>query len=89
MVVFVGIPDWVTAMPVPIGPTILSEKTITRSFMGTTRLSVDVPRLVTLYQKNHLKLDELITARYPISQINDAIEATQSGTVLRNVILFD
>jgi Zn-dependent alcohol dehydrogenase len=87
-VVFVGIPDWVTATPVPIGPTILSEKTITGSLMGTTRLSVDVPWLVALYEDNRLKLDELITARYPLSQINDAIEATQSGTALRNVILF-
>jgi NDMA-dependent alcohol dehydrogenase len=89
MVVLVGIPDWITAMPVPIGPTILSEKTITGSLMGTTRLSVDVPRLVALYEDNRLKLDELITARYSLSQINDAIETTQSGTVLRNVILFD
>jgi Zn-dependent alcohol dehydrogenase len=57
--------------------------------MGTTRLSVDVPRLVALYEDKRLKLDELITARYSLSQINDAIEATESGTVLRNVILFD
>jgi S-(hydroxymethyl)glutathione dehydrogenase/alcohol dehydrogenase len=76
-------------MPVPIGPTVVSEKTITGSLMGTTRLSVDVPRLVALYEDKRLKLDELITARYALSQINDAIEATESGTVLRNVILFD
>jgi NDMA-dependent alcohol dehydrogenase len=88
-VVLVGIPDWTTAMPVPIGPTVVSEKTITGSCMGTTRLSVDVPWLVALYEDKRLKLDELITARYPLGQINDAIEATESGTVLRNVILFD
>jgi Zn-dependent alcohol dehydrogenase len=44
---------------------------------------------VALYEDKRLKLDELITARYALSQINDAIEATESGTVLRNVILFD
>jgi NDMA-dependent alcohol dehydrogenase len=88
-VVLVGIPDWTTAMPVPIGSTVVSEKTITGSLMGTTRLSVDVPRLVALYEDKRLKLDELITARYALSQINDAIEATESGAVLRNVILFD
>ncbi len=88
-VVLVGIPDWTTAMPVPIGPTVVSEKTITGSLMGTTRLSVDVPRLVALYEDKRLKLDELITARYSLSQINDAIEVTESGTALRNVILFD
>lgn len=88
-IVLVGVPDWISAMQVPIGPTILSEITITGSEMGTTRLSVDVPRLVALYEDNRLKLDELITARYSLSQINDAIEAAESGTVLRNVILFD
>jgi Zn-dependent alcohol dehydrogenase len=88
-IVLVGIPDWVTTTPVPIGLTILSEKTITGSLMGSTRLSVDVPHLVALYQDKRLKLDELITARYALSQINEAIEATESGTVLRNIILFD
>ncbi len=87
-IVFVGIPDWVTAIPIPIGRTILSEKTITGSLMGTTRLSVDVPRLVKLYEDGRLKLDELISARYPLDQINDAIKATQSGSSLRNAILF-
>ena len=57
--------------------------------MGTTRLSVDVPRLVAMYEGKRLKLDELITARYPLQQINDAIAATESGAALRNVILFD
>ena len=32
---------------------------------------------------------ELITARYPLSQINEAIAATESGMVLRNVITFE
>ena len=89
MVVLVGIPDWRSTMPVPIGPTVLTEKTITGSLMGTTRLSVDIPWLVALYKDKRLKLDELITNRYPLDQINDAIEATESGSVLRNVILFD
>jgi len=88
-ILLVGIPDWKTGMSLPIGLTILSEKTVSGSFMGTTRLSVDVPRLVALYEDKRLKLDELITARYPLSQINDAIAATESGTVLRNVIIFD
>jgi Zn-dependent alcohol dehydrogenase len=89
MVVFVGIPDWNSMASIPIGATIAAEKTVTGSLMGTTRLRVDVPWLVTLYEAQRLKLDELITARYPLSQINDAIAATESGASLRNVIVFD
>jgi Zn-dependent alcohol dehydrogenase len=58
------------------------------SKMGAARLSVDVPRLVALYQQGRLKLDELITARYPLERINDAIAAVNQGAALRNVIVF-
>lgn len=64
------------------------EKILTGSFMGTTNLSVDVPKLVALYQAGQLKLDELITARYPLDQINTAIESLLKGESLRNIIVF-
>ena len=64
------------------------ERMLTSSGMGTTRLSVDVPRLVSLYQSGRLKLDELITGRYPLEQINEAIESVERGEALRNVIMF-
>jgi len=56
--------------------------------MGSTRLGVDVLWLVGLYQQGRLKLDELITARYPLERINEAIAAMESGEALRNVITF-
>ncbi len=58
------------------------------SKMGSTRLQVDVPRLVELYQQGRLKLDELITKRYSLEEINEAIEAVNRGEALRNVIIF-
>jgi len=47
-----------------------------------------VPRLVQLYQEGRLKLDELITKRYPLAQINEAITSMERGEALRNVIVF-
>ena len=64
------------------------EKMLTGSFMGTTNLSVDVPKLVTLYQAGLLKLDELITGRYPLAKVNEAIDSVKKGEALRNVIVF-
>lgn len=58
------------------------------SRMGSTRLSVDIPRLVGLYQQGRLKLDELVTERYPFEQINRAIESSERGEALRNVVVF-
>jgi len=58
------------------------------SKMGATRLRVDVPKLVELYQQGRLKLDELITRRYPLEDINEAFAAVNRGEALRNVIVF-
>jgi Zn-dependent alcohol dehydrogenase len=57
-------------------------------FMGAANLKIDMPRLVNLYQNGRLKLDELITGRYPFNKINDAIALTEKGEGLRNVITF-
>lgn len=58
------------------------------SNMGSTRLGVTVPALVDLYHQGRLQLDELITARYPLEEINEAIAAVGRGEALRNVIVF-
>jgi Zn-dependent alcohol dehydrogenase len=64
------------------------EKTLTACYMGSTNMGIDIPRLISLYKAGHLKLDELITGRYPLTQINEAIAAFIDGKALRNVIVF-
>ncbi len=59
------------------------------SCLGDTVLSRDIPALVELYRQGRVKLDELVTGRYPLERINDAIDNTRSGRSRRNVILFD
>ena len=56
--------------------------------MGSARVAVDIPNLVALYREGRLKLDELISGRYPLTQINEAIAASADGTTIRNVIVF-
>lgn len=86
MVVVVGLAprNETLTLPVFFG----GERMVTSSTMGTTRLAIDVPKLVALYQAKKLKLDELITKRYPLEQINQAIAAVERGEALRNVIMF-
>jgi len=59
------------------------------SKMGSSRPQADIPKLVALYLSQQLKLDELISGRYPLSRINDAIASVRQGTNLRNVIVFE
>ncbi len=58
------------------------------SKMGSIRPAIDIPNLVQLYLDGRLKLDELITNRYPLEDINEAIASVKRGEALRNVIIF-
>jgi Zn-dependent alcohol dehydrogenase len=62
-------------------------RTVMGSLVGSARLAVDIPRLIELYQQGRLKLDELITRRYQLGEINEAIASMERGEALRNVIL--
>lgn len=64
-------------------------QSIRGSFMGQTRLKVDIPRLLALYRQGRLKLDELVSHRYPLERINEAMEDTLGGRSLRNVLVID
>jgi Zn-dependent alcohol dehydrogenase len=64
------------------------EQRLLGSKMGSTRLATDIPWYISLYQQGRLKLDELISGRYPLEQINEAISDVSQGNALRNVIVF-
>lgn len=74
--------------PLPVRQVALTEVRVIGSFLGSTRLSVAFPQFVELYQQKRLKLDELITATYPLEQINEAIAIVDRGEAVRNVITF-
>lgn len=86
--IIVGIPEPAATVTLPIGMFVVGEKRVMGSFMGSTRLQVDVPWLVELYQQGRLRLDELITVRYPLEWINEAIASVEKGEALRNMIVF-
>jgi len=56
--------------------------------MGDTVLARDIPWLVDLYAQGRLKLDEMVSGRWPLDEINAAIADTKSGRARRNVIVF-
>ena len=58
------------------------------SVMGDTVLARDIRWMVDLYEQGRLKLDELISGRWKLEEINEAIADTRSGAARRNVIVF-
>ena len=59
---------------------------LTGSSYGGARPRIDMPKLVDLYMTGKLKLDELISRRYPLDRINDAFQAMRDGEVARSII---
>ncbi|WP_417472849.1 Zn-dependent alcohol dehydrogenase [Leisingera sp.] len=58
------------------------------SKMGDVVIQRDIPWMIDLYQQGRLKLDELISGRWTLEQINEAIADTRTGSAKRNVIVF-
>lgn len=57
----------------------LSEKSLLGCIFGSAVPRVDVPRVLDLYARGKLKLDELATRRYTLEQVNEALDALRSG----------
>ncbi|MCU1502462.1 MAG: Alcohol dehydrogenase GroES domain protein [Ilumatobacteraceae bacterium] len=65
------------------------NKEIKGTIFGSLNPRVDIPKLLGLYREGQLKLDELITKRYPLEGINDGYEAMRQGENIRGVIVYE
>ena len=63
------------------------NKEIKGAIFGSLNPRVDIPKLLNLYRDGHLKLDELITKRYPLDEINVGYQAMRDGENIRGVIV--
>jgi S-(hydroxymethyl)glutathione dehydrogenase/alcohol dehydrogenase len=66
----------------------MGEKRIVRSSYGGARPREDFPWLARLQLEGRLKLDELITRRIALEQINDGFDAMRGGQSIREVVVF-
>ncbi|MEM6109084.1 Zn-dependent alcohol dehydrogenase [Mycobacterium sp. 050272] len=68
---------------------ILSNKSLAGTVFGSCNPKADVFRLARLYQTGRLLLDEMITRRYHLDDINDAYDDLRNGRIVRGVIDFE
>jgi S-(hydroxymethyl)glutathione dehydrogenase / alcohol dehydrogenase len=71
------------------GVDFLFEKKIQGSMMGSNRFRVDMPRFVDFYLQGRLHLDDLVSKRIALSDINEGMAALETGEIARSVIMFD
>jgi len=66
----------------------LEEKSLIGSLYGSANLRRDMPALIDLYMNKKLKLDELVSRRIKLEDVNDAFIAMEKGEVARSVIVY-
>ena len=88
MAVVVGVTPMTAEVSVPVMSLVYEERILTGSVYGSSRPSIDIPKLIALYRSGKLKLDELLTRRYPFAQINEAYDALERGEVARSIVTF-
>ena len=80
-VILVGVPPKAARKPSIYTLPLHFNKVLTGSEGGSCRPEVDIPKLVRLVTAGKLNFDGLITARYKLDQINDAIADLKAGRI--------
>lgn len=75
-------------VPLILPDMVSSCKTLKGVLYGEMNPREAMPRLLSMYEAGNLKLDELVTQRYKLDQINEAMQDLRAGKNIRGVIAF-
>ncbi|WP_116953385.1 NDMA-dependent alcohol dehydrogenase [Jiangella endophytica] len=78
-----------TPLPVSLAELTFYQKRLVGSLYGNASPRYTILRLIDLWRSGQLELEELITTRYTLDQVNDGYADLHAGKNLRGVILFD
>lgn len=87
--VVVGVPAFTDQVSLPGVMFALEEKSIVGSLYGSGNMQRDVPRLLDLYMQKRIKIDELVSRKIKLNEVNSAFAAMENGEVARSVIVHD
>ena len=87
--VLVGVVPVTEMVPISAADLTLQEKNITGSYMGSNAFRFDMPKYIEFYLDGRLHLDEMISSRIKIEEVNDALDLMRKGEAARQVIMFD
>ena len=87
-VVVVGVPGFGQDVTIPGFSLPLEEKGVIGSLYGSANLQRDMVKLIDLYMRKRLKIDELISRTIRLEDVNGAFDAMEKGEVARSVIRF-
>ena len=65
------------------------ECKVQTSRMGSNQFRTDIPRYLEFYRQGRLNLDDMVSKRGRLEDINEAFRAMKAGEVARSVLTFD
>jgi S-(hydroxymethyl)glutathione dehydrogenase / alcohol dehydrogenase len=68
---------------------LLQQRVLTGSSFGGGHQRTDVPMLIDLYMDGKYRLDEMITRRVPLTELNNAFDLMLAGEVKRSVVVYE
>jgi S-(hydroxymethyl)glutathione dehydrogenase/alcohol dehydrogenase len=77
------------SLSAPAGMLIGYQRRVQGAIFGACNPLHDVPRLLGLYRSGDLKLDELITRRYSLDQVNEGYQDMLDGKNVRGVVVHE
>ncbi|MDY7577173.1 zinc-dependent alcohol dehydrogenase family protein [Herbaspirillum sp. RTI4] len=84
-----GLPPPDATFPLPMVNLVAEERTVKGSYIGTCVPSRDLPRYVRLFQHGWLPINQLLSHRLRLEDINEGFDRLHSGEAVRQVIIFD
>jgi S-(hydroxymethyl)glutathione dehydrogenase/alcohol dehydrogenase len=84
----VGVPPDGTVVEFPFSA-IRPECKVQTSRMGSNRFRMDIPLYLEFYQQGRLQLDDMVSRRGTLDDVNEAFRAMKAGEVARTVLMFD
>jgi len=88
-VILVGIPHMKATASISPIQSILSERGLRGSVAGSAGSAAFIGELVRLYQEGELNLDDLLTRRYSLREVNTALDDLRQGRNARGVLILD
>lgn len=85
-VVSVGLVDPKTPFHLDVAALVTGAKTVKGSYVGSCNPRTDIPRFIAMHQQGILPVEELITHRLPLSDVNQALDNMEDGIAIRQIL---
>ena len=72
---------------IPHAQLVMDERTIKGSFMGSSIVRHDVPKLISLYKQGKLPIDKLRSGNIALEDLNDGFDKLAAGDAVRQMLV--